>query len=130
VDDPLYKAQPAQFRAELHDRLMAPFYPIAFVIIAYAYLGAPRTTRQSRAMSLVGAVAWVGALRLVGFASTVFGTQIPAMLLVQYVAFLLTVGLGLFVISRGVVLEPPAFLTNAINAMTERITRRLAPAGA
>jgi lipopolysaccharide export system permease protein len=127
-DDPLYKAQPGQFSAELHDRLMAPFYPIAFVVIAYAYLGAPRTTRQSRAMSLLGAVAWVGALRLVGFASTVFGTQVPAMLFVQYIAVALTVGVGLLVISRGVVLEPPAFLTNAINAVTERIARRLAPA--
>lgn len=129
-DDPVYVAQAPQFRAELHDRLMAPFYPIAFVIIAYAYLGAPRTTRQSRAMSLVGVVAWVGALRVVGFASTVFGTQIPAVLAVQYVAFLLTVGLGLWVISRGVVLEPPAFLTNAISTVTERITRRFAPASA
>jgi lipopolysaccharide export system permease protein len=128
ADDPLYKAQPGQFQAELHDRLMAPFYPIAFVVIAYAYLGAPRTTRQSRAMSLLGAVAWVGALRLVGFASTVFGTQVPAMLFLQYIAMALTIGLGLLVISRGVVLEPPAFLTNAISAVTERITRRLAPA--
>jgi lipopolysaccharide export system permease protein len=128
ADDPLYQAQPAHFRAELHDRLMAPLYPIAFVVIAYAYLGAPRTTRQSRAMSLLGAVAWVGVLRLIGFGSTVFGTQVPAVLVLQYLAFILAVGLGAYVISRGVVIEPPAFLTNAINAVTERITRRLAPA--
>ena len=48
--DPMYIEQPGQFRAELHDRLMAPLYPIAFVVIAFAYLGAPRTNRQSRAM--------------------------------------------------------------------------------
>ena len=29
-NDPLYIEQPGQFRAELHDRLMAPLYPIAF----------------------------------------------------------------------------------------------------
>lgn len=127
-DDPLYQQQPGQFRAELHDRLMAPLYPLAFVVIAYAYLGAPRTTRQSRAMSLLGAVAWVGVLRLIGFAGTVFGTQAPAMLILPYVAFLITVALGVFVISRGVVLEPPAFLTNAINSVTERIMRRPVPA--
>ena len=28
--DPLYKEQPGQFRAELFDRLIAPFYPLAF----------------------------------------------------------------------------------------------------
>ena len=47
-NDPFFIEQPGQFRAELHDRLMAPLYPIAFVVIAFAYLGAPRTTRQSR----------------------------------------------------------------------------------
>ena len=59
--DPIYIEQPGQFRAELHDRLMAPLYPIAFVVIAFAYLGAPRTNRQSRAMSLLGAIGGGGA---------------------------------------------------------------------
>ena len=31
ANDPLYKEQPGQFRAELHDRLLAPLYPFAFV---------------------------------------------------------------------------------------------------
>ena len=57
--DPLYVEQPGQFRAELHDRLIAPLYPIAFVMIAFAYLGAPRTTRQSRTLSMLGAVGGV-----------------------------------------------------------------------
>ena len=30
----------------------APLYPFAFVLIAFAFLGAPRTTRQSRAWSI------------------------------------------------------------------------------
>ena len=46
-DDPHYKQQPNQFRAELHSRLGDHLYPIAFVVIAFAFLGAPRTTRQS-----------------------------------------------------------------------------------
>jgi lipopolysaccharide export system permease protein len=45
-DDPVYKQNPNRFVAELHDRLIAPFYPIAFVTIAFAWLGAPSTTRQ------------------------------------------------------------------------------------
>ena len=57
--DPLYLQQPGQFRAELHDRLIAPLYPLAFAVIAFAYLGAPRTTRQSRTMSLLGAIGGV-----------------------------------------------------------------------
>ena len=61
--DQFYIEQPGQFRAELHDRLIAPLYPLAFVVIAFAYLGAPRTTRQSRTLSMVGAIGGVALLR-------------------------------------------------------------------
>lgn len=126
--DPFLIEQPGPFRAELHDRLMAPLYPIAFVVIAFAYLGAPRTTRQSRTLSMVGAVGGVGLLRLIGFMSTVFGATVPAMLVLQYVAVAAAIGGGLFVIRTGVILEPPAFLMNWIAALTERISQRFAMA--
>ncbi len=125
-NDQFYIEQPGQFRAELHDRLMAPLYPIAFVVIAFAYLGAPRTTRQSRTLSMLGAVSGVGLLRLIGFASSVFGATMPWMLALQYVALVVALVVGLWVIRRGVILEPPAFLANWLNALTERVTQRLA----
>jgi lipopolysaccharide export system permease protein len=124
--DPFYVEQPGQFRAELHDRLIAPLYPLAFVVIAFAYLGAPRTTRQSRTMSMVGAVSGVALLRLVGFASTVFGASAPWMLSMQYVAVAVAFAFGFFVIRTGLIIEPPAFLTNWITALTERIAQRIA----
>jgi lipopolysaccharide export system permease protein len=124
--DPLYLEQPGQFRAELHDRLMAPLYPLAFVVIAFAYLGAPRTTRQSRNMSLLGAITGVGVLRLIGFASTVFGTSNPSVLSLQYIAMALAMGFGLFVIHRGIILEPPAFIDRLATALTSAIAQRFA----
>ena len=124
--DQFYIEQPGQFRAELHDRLIAPMYPLAFVVIAFAYLGAPRTTRQSRTLSMVGAVGGVGLLRLAGFASTVFGAAMPWMLVLQYVALVAAVGGGLYVIRTGLILEPPAFIMNGVAALTERVTRRFA----
>jgi len=124
--DQLYVEQPGQFRAELHDRLIAPIYPIAFAVIAYAYLGAPRTNRQSRTMSLFGAIGAVATLRLIGFASTVFGAAVPWMLLLQYVALALTFGFGLHVIGRGLILEPPQFVTDAVDRLSQRISRRFA----
>ena len=60
-------------------------YPLAFMIIAYAYLGAPRTTRQSRTLSLVSAVVVVTLVRFSGFASMVFGIKFPPALALQYV---------------------------------------------
>lgn len=126
-NDQFYIEQPGQFRAELHDRLVAPLYPLAFTVIAFAYLGAPRTTRQSRTMSMVGAVAGVGLLRLIGFTSTVFGANLPWLLALQYVAILGAFVAGFFVIRSGLIIEPPAFITNAIAAITERLSQRFAP---
>ncbi len=122
--DSFYIEQPGQFRAELHDRLMAPLYPLAFVVIAYAYLGAPRTTRQSRTLSMLGAVGGVALLRLIGFASTVFGATIPWILALQYLAFAAAIGAGLYVIRRGLIIEPPAFVSDWLTALTERLGRR------
>ena len=124
--DQFLKEQPGQFRAELHDRLITPLYPIVFVIIAFAYLGAPRTTRQSRTMSMLGAVGGVALLRMIGFASTVFGAVAPALLVLQYVAVTLAIALGLWVVHSGLVLEPPAFVTNWLAALSERISQRFA----
>ena len=124
--DQFYIEQPDQFRAELHDRLMAPFYPLAFVVIAYAYLGAPRTTRQSRTLSMLGAIGGVALLRLIGFASTVFGAAVPWTLSLQYLAMAIAFGSGLYVIRRGLIMEPPAFITDWLAALTERISRRFA----
>jgi lipopolysaccharide export system permease protein len=125
--DPIYVKDPGQFPAELHDRLAAPLYPLAFMVITYAYLGAPRTTRQSRNMSLISAVAAISVLRFTGFASMVFGVKSPSALSLQYIALAAAFVLGLRAISRGTIIEPPAFITNAVAILTERLSRRFAP---
>ncbi|HEY2134628.1 MAG TPA: LPS export ABC transporter permease LptF [Xanthobacteraceae bacterium] len=124
--DPEVLKEPGQFRAELHDRIVAPLYPLTFMIVAYAYLGAPRTTRQSRTWSLVSAVGGVATLRMIGFASMVFGIKSPIALSFQYVAVALATALGLMAISQGTIIEPPAFMVRAVAAVTERLTRRFA----
>jgi lipopolysaccharide export system permease protein len=125
ADQELLK-EPGQARAELHDRIVTPLYPIAFMIVAYAYLGAPRTTRQSRTWSLISAVGGVATLRIIGFASMVFGIKNPIALSFQYIAVLLASGFGLLAIKQGAIIEPPAFMVRATAAITERLTRRLA----
>ncbi len=44
--------------------LRRPLYPLAFVILAYAFLGPPQTTRQSRTLALLGLVGAVSLLRV------------------------------------------------------------------
>jgi lipopolysaccharide export system permease protein len=126
-DDPLVKSQPGQLHAELHDRLAGPLYPIAFVTIAFAILGAPRTSRQSRAFSLGLTIIGITALRFVGFASVVFAVHSPRAVVIMYASLIIATGWAMLAISRGSVVEPPAVLTLAVNALTERFVRRLAP---
>jgi lipopolysaccharide export system permease protein len=122
--DKQFADQPAQVRAELHDRITAPLYPLAFVVMTYAYLGAPRTTRQGRTMSLMGAIGVVAALRGLGFVGMIAGVNAPFALVLPYLALIATFVLGYFAISRAIIIEPPAFVTNAITAITERIAQR------
>ena len=127
--DATLTADTPQRWAELHDRILAPFYPFAFVVIAFAFLGAPRTTRQSRGAALAGAILGVAVLRVVGFASIVTSLARPWTVVIPYATILLTFGFGLLAISRGSLIETPAFVTNAMNAanvLTARLTRRFA----
>ena len=80
ADDALYAAQPDQYRSELHDRLATPLYPLAFVILAYTFLGPPQTTRQSRTLALLGMIGAVSLLRLIGFVSVIVGVRVPGVL--------------------------------------------------
>jgi lipopolysaccharide export system permease protein len=124
--DPELRKEPGQWRAELHDRFIAPLYPLAFTIVAFAYLGAPRTTRQGRTWSLASAVGGVATLRIIGFASMVFGIKHPVALTFQYIAVFAATTFGVFAISQAVIIEPPAFMVRAVSSVTERLTRRFA----
>jgi lipopolysaccharide export system permease protein len=116
--------QPNQVRAEFHDRITAPLYPLAFVVLTYAYLGAPRTTRQSRTMSLLGAMGVVAALRGLGFVGMIAGVHTPIALLLPYAGMIAAFVLGYLAISRGVIIEPPVFVSNLIAAVMERLAQR------
>src|SRR5262245_45076478 len=124
--DPVFKQFAPQFRTEFHDRLVAPIYPIAFTVICFAILGAPRTSRQSRETSIIVAIVSAGTLRMIGFACNVFATQSVVAIFVLYASVALALGAGLFAIARGAVIEPPAFLTEPLIKLFERVSTRFA----
>jgi len=123
-NDPSFSDQPGQIRAEFHERITAPLYPIAFVLLTFAYLGAPRTTRQGRTTALLAAIGMVAAVRGVGFVAMVAGVHTPIVLALPYIALAGALVLGYLSISRGFVVEPPAFIANAINTIAERLAQR------
>jgi lipopolysaccharide export system permease protein len=67
-DDKLFKNKPGMFRAELHERLSNPLYPITFILIALAAAGQAQSTRQARTERMViGFIVAVGC-RMTGLA--------------------------------------------------------------
>jgi lipopolysaccharide export system permease protein len=73
---------------------------------------------------MVSVILAVSALRMIGFASTIFGLTMPIALSWQYIAVITTLGLGSYAISRGLILEPPAILQRIAGAWVEwRVTR-------
>jgi lipopolysaccharide export system permease protein len=105
ADDPILKSSPAQFRVELHERLFAPLYPLAFGMISFSLLGFPRTTRQSRAVSLFAVIVGVAGLRLAGFAASAMAINFPASLAVVYAMIACAIGFGAFLVWRGIPLD-------------------------
>jgi lipopolysaccharide export system permease protein len=121
--DPVYLQSPGQFRAELHDRFLSPIYPFAFAALTFAFLGAPRTTRQSRNFSIGGSILAVFGLRMAGFACSVMTVKSPLAAVVQYSLVTIAIGASLWIIIWGVVVEPPARLMEAINRSNARLLR-------
>jgi lipopolysaccharide export system permease protein len=122
-DDAEFKRLSGQFYAELHDRFLSPVYPFAFAVLTFAFLGTPRTTRQSRNFSIGGSILAVFGLRMAGFACSVMTVKTPAIALVQYSMLFAAIGIGLWMIIGGIVVEPPPALIEAINRSNARLAR-------
>ena len=122
-DDPLYVAQPDQYRSELSDRLATPLYPLTFIILACAFLGPPQTTRQSRALALLAMIGAVALIRLLGFVSVIVGVRVSGVLAVQFVALIGAMVAGVWQISRGQAIEPAVTVLKISTAIGDRIAR-------
>jgi lipopolysaccharide export system permease protein len=92
-------------------------------MIAFSVLGFPRTTRQSRALSLVAVIAGIAGLRLAGFAATAMAYNVPITLVVIYFLIALAIAGGGVLVWRGISLD----LDEKINLreMTQNAVLRL-----
>ena len=93
-EDWITRNQSGKLRAELHDRLSSWLYPLAVILIAFAALGDPRTTRQGRGAAIAAAVVAVAALRIAGFAASSASARTPAALVAVYGAPLAAIALS------------------------------------
>jgi lipopolysaccharide export system permease protein len=125
-DDPSYGAQVDQYRSEVSDRLATPLYPLVFAIVAYAFLGPPQTTRQSRTLAMLGMVGAISVLRLIGFLSVILGVRIPAVLGLQFIALAAASAAAVWQISSGLAIEPAAAVSKLATAISDRVARTTA----
>lgn len=90
-----------RFRAEVHDRLSQPLYPLAFGVIVFALIGQPKTTRQNRTLATLAAIAAALLARAAGFG---FVTLVPTTPAAWPLLYLVPIGatmLAAWAIARG-----------------------------
>lgn len=121
VNDPIFKKNPGEFRSEFHDRLFAPLYPLVFILMAFAALGAPRTTRQNRNYAIGVLLLAILATRIAGFGLSTVSVSFPAGILIQYLLLMLVSALSLVMILRGVVLDFPVGLADFGRRLFSRV---------
>jgi lipopolysaccharide export system permease protein len=81
----LTATQMGRIRAELHDRITAPLYALAFGMIGFAALGVARTTRQGRGLAMAAAVIGVVTLRIGSFALSSLMIRFPILTPLAYI---------------------------------------------
>ena len=83
-DSTMFKNNAGQFRAEIHERLVSPLYPLAFAFLIVAFVGQARSTRSSRMQSLVLTFLLGAGCRMAGLALNSAVSRNPAMLAALY----------------------------------------------
>jgi lipopolysaccharide export system permease protein len=121
--DAMYKQDPGRFRAELHKRLSSPLFPIAAFVIAFAFLGQARTTRQSRGFAVAGAAATFALVEILGFGTQGFIAKNASLTWISYFVPLAGILYGLLIISGILQFKVPDFLQRIADAVAARFER-------
>ena len=106
TNEAYYKIQEGRFRAELHNRLSSPLYPLAFMLIAFAAIGEARTTRQGRALAIQSAIMIVGATRIAAYAAWTASVRSPFAGALLYILPILAIILATGFIFYGARIQP------------------------
>ncbi len=114
---------PARLRAELHERIATVIYPFAFAFLTFAFLGSPRTTRQSRNFSIGCSILAVFGLRMAGFFCSVQAARSALAMPAQYLMLATAIAASFWVITRSAVIEVPAVLVDLVTTIGTRLRR-------
>ncbi len=126
AEDMYVRFFPGRYREELHKRLSAGLYPMAFFAIAAAALAQPRTTRQSRGAALTAIIPAMGLVQIGNFAIAGQLKANAAAVPLIYALPIVTVIICAMVLQGWIRLSPPAALTALGEAIRARFSRRAA----
>jgi lipopolysaccharide export system permease protein len=129
ADDPMYQKRPDQFAAELHDRMTAPLYVLAFALIILAFASQPRTNRQDRGFALVMIGVTCVILRGTGFGVLAAAGANRAALPFLYFVPLAGIAFGIATFAGNVHLRIPYFVERMLDRFATAIERILARLG-
>jgi len=111
-----------RLRSELHDRLVQPLFPIAFVFVVFLLLGDPRTYRQGRALGIGLAIVGCVGLRMVGLGALNMALKSSAAVALIYIPPMAAILFGLFMVLTDRRLSPPSSWRRFTEAVALRIS--------
>lgn len=130
-DSRLFKSSPGQFRSEIHERLVGPLYPIAFVFLIVAFVGQARSTRSSRMQTLVLTFLLAATCRMAGLALNNMVARDASMLIALYGVPIGAIVFSLLIMKRAERQRSPSKiprrLIDGISAMASLALRFVVP---
>ena len=119
-DDAYVEAFPDRVAAELHDRITAPLYVLAFAVVVLVFCASPRTNRQDRGYATLAAVVVCVALRGAGFAAMAAVNSDARWAPLLYAQPLAGIALGWVLFASSARIGVPSGVVNALDAAAER----------
>lgn len=129
-DDTFVASRPERVAYEIHSRMTAPLYALAFALIALAFLGRPRTNRQDRSIAIATVVLLCLVLRAAGFAAGAMARGSSTLIPFLYAIPVAGILLGAYAIALGARLRMPRLLEAVWDGAADvgkRALRRAAP---
>ncbi|MGE0766868.1 MAG: LPS export ABC transporter permease LptF [Hyphomicrobiaceae bacterium] len=122
-DDLLGQRQPGLLRAELHERFSSPLYPFAFVLLAIAFIGHAKTTRQNRMQAIVLAFVIATSARLAGLAGTNIVALKASAVWIVYAIPIVTALAAVALMASRTRLRPPSRLAQRIAGLAADVAQ-------